>query len=901
MGRAPETRCSALPENGTLSAEEETPSAGSCAEHRGCRHPRGAGGLGIREGQRSPGSAVGQPGWAMLGWLLAALALAQGDLGSTRREMEILAQSHRDGVKMVNPRGQRAGAGASGTGQRRITGEGEHGGLRVRIAGAAALIPHLSNMASRQQPHHCSSMRGMELGCRSLQPLPCPAGTLAAHDVSCWKKCNTHKPFHCSWPPLGPAGNTSYILNLCFEKRRLCRWFEAGTVTNYSPSHRQVYIFDKTTAWVEARWGDQVLRTPNHTLHLNEAVKLDPPPTGMSFSKTGGQLRVQVPRPQCHGLEQPPQHEARFWRVGDSSWTQVTCETVMVTAEEDSVTCALGVNGTFVVQLRHKPPHRSSYWSDWSSNISVPEEILRRPVLSHQLGRLGRDGQRVLKLSWQPVLKEQRDVTYKLDVNMLACGCAESDEEDTVVLGGEVTEHNLTLSGAEYEILLTAVNAAGPGPAQQLRVPAEQRAGTGPSRNAELPGSPQGVIFSSYPQYPPFHPDLSFKEISVAGSTVTVQWEAPVPGDAFCFEQQTLPEPPKQGVCIQQEFPANSIHVQRGELGAPGCHRLAVHGWDAERGWATFALWHRYTSNGAYSLDVPFTISTSNGTISAVVLRWEPAPRAACPGALAKYLICHVAEGDNVTYSEVDATASNYTLQNLQPGTGYRVGVREVTEDSERTCSAWWPFQTKALGPQGAPWRGNLKYLGISLGLPAAAAIYHLSKRRARRLLFPPLPKPVGTKAIQFSAGEMSQGQPRTGLLEPSERFNPAELLLTEPNPSEETTDTGTQSAEPHPDVSQPGPALEKPAAVVMSPAGCGEELPFAYRRQEMLSPVGSPPSGSPGCTGHPPGEEEEEEEERGRQGLHQPLIPIALLISDKPIIIRGGEGWDPSPEKSVP
>lgn len=28
---------------------------------------------------------------------------------------------------------------------------------------------------------------------------------------------------------------------------------------------------------------------------------------------------------------------------------------------------------------------------------------------------------------------------------------------------------------------------------------------------------------------------------------------------------------------------------------------------------------------------------------------------------------------------------------------------------------------------------------------------------RARRLLFPPLPKPVGTKAIQFSAGEMGQ------------------------------------------------------------------------------------------------------------------------------------------------
>ncbi|XP_056368680.1 interleukin-12 receptor subunit beta-1 [Oenanthe melanoleuca] len=691
-------------------------------------------------------------------------------------------------------------------------------------------------------------------------------GAVAAHDISCWKKCGTPKLLHCSWPPLGPAGNTSYVLNLCSEKRSQCRRFEVGAVTNYSLPHGTVFILENTTAWVEARWGDQVHRTPNHTLY-SKAVKLDPPPSEMPFSKIGGQLRVQLPKLRCYGLEQPPQHEARFWRVGNSSWTQVTCQTVMVTGGDVSVTCALGVNGSFVVQLRRKSPHWSSYWSDWSSNISVPEEILWSPVLSYHLGKLGRDGQRVLRLSWQPVLKEQRNVTYKLDVHMLACGCAESDEEESVELDWEETEHNLTLSGAEYEILLTAVNAAGPGPARQLRVPAEQRE------------------------------DLSFKEIRVAGGAVTAQWEAPVPGDAFCFEQQTLPGPPKQGVCIQQEFPANSSHVQRGALGAPGCHRLAVHGRDEERGWATFALWHRYHSND--SLSVPINISSGD---VAAVLQWTPSPRAACPGALAKYLICHSAEGDNETYSEVNATASNYTLQNLQPGTAYRVGVWEVPEDSEGTCRAWWRFQTKALGPQGAVWTGNLKYLSISLGLPAAAAIYHLTKKRVGRLLFPPLPKPVGTKAIQFSAAEMSQGQPRRGLLEPSERFSPAELLLTEPNPSEETTDTGTQTAVPPPDVAQPGPALEQPAAVAVTPPGCADELPFAYRRQDMLSPLGSPSSGSTSCSGHPPAEEEEEEkEEEGRQGLHQPLIPIALLISDKPIIIRDGEGWDPSPQKSVP
>ncbi|NXO93942.1 I12R1 protein, partial [Certhia brachydactyla] len=569
--------------------------------------------------------------------------------------------------------------------------------------------------------------------------------------VSCWMKCNSDKLYHCSWPPLGPAGITSYILNLCFEKHSQCRRTKVGTVTSYSLSRHRLYVLENTTAWVEARWGDQVRRTPNHTLYLNEAVKLDPPPTGTPFSKTGGQLRMWLPRPQCHGQKQLSQHEARFWRVGDSRWTQVK----MLFAGA-GMTCALGVNGTFVVQLRHKPPHWSSYWSDWSSNISVPEEIQGSPVLSHQLGKLGRDGQRVLRLSWQPVLKEQRNANYKLDVRMLACRCAESDK-DVVMLGWEVTEHNLTLSGAEYEILLTAVNAAGSGPGRQLRVPAEQ------------------------------HADLRFKKISVAGGTVTAQWEAPVPGRAFCFEHQSLPEPPKQGVCTQQEFPANSIHVQRGKtaLGAPGCHRLAVHGWDTERGWATFALWHHYNSND--SLVVPISISTAE---AAVVLQWNPSPRAACPGALAKYIICHVAEGDNVTYNEVNATASNYTLQNLQPGTAYRVGVWEVTEDREKICSALWHFHTKVLGPHGEAWRGNLKYLGILLGLPTAAAIYHLSKKRAHRLLFPPLPMPVGTKATQFSAAEMSQGQPRTGLLEPSERFNTAQLVLMEPNPSKETTDS---------------------------------------------------------------------------------------------------------------
>ncbi|XP_074784324.1 interleukin-12 receptor subunit beta-1 [Athene noctua] len=727
-----------------------------------------------------------------------------------------------------------------------------------------------------------AALAALAWGAGTPQPLPSPSGTTTAAGLSCWKHCGS-RWFLCSWPPHGPPGNTSYLLTLCYTTPRLCRRFEAGARTTYTLKHHHVYVLTNTTAWVEARWGHHIHRTPNLTLYLNEAVKPDPPPPGMPFTKSSGQLQLQVPWLPCRRGSQPPQREARFRRMGNDSWMQVMCETV--TDEDDSVTCALEGDGAFEVQLRHKPPHWSSYWSDWSSSIFVPEEILVSPALSYQLGKLGRDGQRVLRLGWQRAPEEQGDVTYTLRAHMPACHCAEPAEEDTVVLGREVTGHNFTLSGAEYEILLTAANAAGTGPAQQLRVPAEQHAGTCP---VEGPSSP-GVIFSAIPHTPCFIPEFGFKDVSVASGTVTAWWEAPSPGFIYCFEQQLLPGPPKRGTCIRRDFPAKSIHVERGALEAPACYRLAVHGWAPARGWATFALRHHYTSNA--SLAVPININDSAGD-AAVVLWWSPSPRAACPGVLGKYLVCHVAEGDNVTYAEVNATATRYTLQNLRPGTAYRVGVWEVTAEREGTCGARWHFQTKALGngPQGAVWKSNLKYLGIAFSLPALAAIYQMGKKRARRLLFPPLPKPVGSKAIQFSTSETTQVRckPRPGFLEPSERFSPAELLLLELDPGKEVTEAGTRPGTP-----QPGPVAKEPA--VTCPPGCEKELPFAYRRQEVLSPVGFPL----------PGEEEEEEEEEedkegGRQGLRQPLVPIALLISDKPIIIRDEEGWDPSPEKSV-
>lgn len=79
-----------------------------------------------------------------------------------------------------------------------------------------------------------------------------------------------------------------------------------------------------------------------------------------------------------------------------------------------------------------------------------------------------------------------------------------------MVLGTAVTAHNLTLSGAQYEILLTAANAAGPGPAQQVSVLAEQHAGTCPAGRTELPAASRELFSTQWdagcPLHSPFHP-----------------------------------------------------------------------------------------------------------------------------------------------------------------------------------------------------------------------------------------------------------------------------------------------------------------------------------------------------------------------------------------------------------
>ncbi|XP_021234002.1 interleukin-12 receptor subunit beta-1 isoform X2 [Numida meleagris] len=767
-----------------------------------------------------------------------------------------------------------------------------------------------------------------------------------------------------------------------YVSRQLCQRHDAGTATVHILKQHDVYIHTNATAWVEGRWGQHLERSPNITLHLGEAVKLDPPPDGTPFAKANGRLQLWLPRPQCHHEEQPPpRRQARFRRVGDGGWTQVTCETgkgvdgeddpglfhpmgcwgsgwgdkhslgggLLTTA--DPVCCELGGTAAFEVQLRHRTQHWSSHWSDWSASIFIPEEILESPKLNFNLGQLGRNGQRLLQLGWQRAREAQGEVTYTLRARMPACGCAEEEE---VVLGPEETEYNLTLCGAAYDIMLTATNAAGTSPAWRLHVLAEQDTGSQKGHRKDEAPWPSTTLTSPLPVFChraqlPGHqlggrhgdgalggadPRLHLLLRTAAGArnpTARALRAGGVPRAQLPGADRHGSSPsPAPSRWLQPRGDGAAPHA--GPLEAPACYWLAVHGRSVEQDWATFAQQHHFVGNTSLAASVRI-----NASADAAVLRWEPSPRAACPGALLGYHVCHAAEGDNVTREwwhhrrdkmgdsgrgalgaaaralsltdgEVNASASHYALRDLKPGTAYRVGIQEMAAGGGGTCSARWHFQTTAPGVGAAVWSSNLKYLGISLGLPAAALIYQLSKKRLHGMLFPPLPKPTGSEALRFSASEMSQvscnvhpgmsrvaetsqhsvpspqqDKPWKSFVEPSEQLSPGELLVMELS-SEKEAATSTQ---PH------TPQLSSKEPTELLQPCCEMELPFAYRRQEVPDPEPAGSGGVPTC-----GPTAAEEGGVGSWGLSQALVPLVLL---KPITPQDQEDVGLLQDKVVP
>ncbi|KYO27186.1 interleukin-12 receptor subunit beta-1 [Alligator mississippiensis] len=685
-------------------------------------------------------------------------------------------------------------------------------------------------------------------------------------DLLCYRRCN-RCDLHCSWTATAPSGNATYRFKYCYHGiKNYCTAVEAST-THYTLPFRKLYLLKNFTAWAEMGSGDRTWRTRNITLQLENAIKLDPPPSKISFSKVNGTLRLQLPRAEERaGKAVVLRREVRHRQGKDTTWTLVECETQEdddKESKDEAVTCDLGQTAALKLQIRHKTLHWSSTWSDWSQIILVPAELAERPRASYTLGRLGQSGRRNLTLQWQKASEEQGNVTYTVAVRMLTCGCGEPAAKITLQ---DVAELNLALSGAEYSISLSAANAAGRGPAWPLHIP------------------------------PDLDTEISFLAVSAAGANTMVQWAAKANGTFYCIEKQLLGDDRRPADCIQKPFVETGTYTETGVLEPRRCYRIAIHGQGPGRSWATFAATYHFT--GTATLDGLLHITVTEASAS---LQWQELPLARCPGALQKYVVCCAAERDNVTaYHEANASVTHFTLRGLQPGTSYRVGIQAVAAGAAGTCRPQHLFTTKELGSQLSAVKANLWFLAIFVGVPVSAALYHVTRKRAKSLLCPLLPKPGSSEAVKFPAPETSQAKPQPGFVEPSENIGPTELLVTELVWDKEVPEASAETRSLLHCTVADDPAGTLPAEE--GRAGSEAELPFEYRQQELLPRMGEAQGDcAGGCGRISPGDEVlgcSQPPPAGDMALEaawppQPLVPLSLLLSDKPIIIKNGEGLE--------
>ncbi|XP_050790254.1 interleukin-12 receptor subunit beta-1 [Gopherus flavomarginatus] len=693
-------------------------------------------------------------------------------------------------------------------------------------------------------------------------------GSAEDPDLVCYRNCMQCN-FICTWRAKTTPGNATYILKFCYHRTYSCKEFKMASSTHYRFSYRTWPVLENLTAWVESHSGGRVERTQNITLQLENAIKLDPlPPDQITFSKSNGTLRLTLQQLDNWIVTyEPLRREARYRQMKGTKWTQVACQTQgEYKGNNITVICNLGTTTACEVQIRHKMAHWSTYWSDWSKSIFVPEEI---PEVNYTVGRLGRNGQRNVTFHWQEAREEQWKVYYTLALYMPACRCTELKKE---VPEKDETTLTLALSGAEYHLSMSASNPAGRGPVRTYRIPPEHRT------------------------------EMSFLNVSSSGSNVTVQWAAKTNGTFYCIEKQPLEDPQEDHKeCIHKKLFEKDSYMDTGTVKPRKCYRIAIHGGGPEKHWTFGSMYHFATNT---SLDGPIHIR--NITANSAFLLWKPSLLSQCPGMLKKYIICYTSEQDNgMAHHEVNSSATHYTLQDLQPSTSYRVGIQAATADRDGSCSPRHLFNTMKLGPNPAEWKLNLRYLSIFLGVPVLAVFYHFLKKRAKKMLFPPLPNPMDSEAIKFPAEEISQVKPRPGFVEPSEKISPTGPLVTKfiSDKGEPDMNTETHSLHLYTVTEETAEMLQAKEGQ----AGSENDLPFEYRRQVLLTPAeeeqeeddfrefaGVCGQNNLAEAGTGPSQPHPDEGAAMEQtGLSRPLVQLSLLLSDKPVIIKNEGSFD--------
>ncbi|KAL1022657.1 hypothetical protein UPYG_G00030590 [Umbra pygmaea] len=465
----------------------------------------------------------------------------------------------------------------------------------------------------------------------------------------CYKTTEEASTYICEWKSMK---NATY--ELFYRRSNSTRSLPCSerTQNNYCcVNEEEMYSKVYVDIWVVVNIGNQSCISPISTVRLEESVKYNAP-KNVSMSRSSSTLNISWNNDNGNPCDEDGEQtykngaeiEVKYRRreVPSETWNTIkeVVEKAMFTLKD------LQPQSVYQLQVRHKSNQKIPLWSNWTPILNVSTEIQNPPEVIYTLNDFN-NGTRLLKLTWgtPPYPDSMEQVNYNLSLNIWPC----QPKRNAIFHFVNATEFSVLVTYSAVSGSIFAFNKVGKSSRKDFVVQAKHL--TSPNKSwCDTP------IQCTYVH--------SLNKCCLAWNKLTVT---------------------KTDRHIQRlNGTVNAtLEIIRKAMDDYVPYYYLVHCNTEERPHTT-EMGLMYKKEGApRSKPKDFT---SKKTHNSAMLHWKPIPLPEQQGFLTHYTVCYTKNGQNKEAKSTDtechntsASAKDYLLQNLTPGTLYEVSVAGAT------------------------------------------------------------------------------------------------------------------------------------------------------------------------------------------------------------------------------
>ncbi|XP_055731705.1 interleukin-31 receptor subunit alpha [Salvelinus fontinalis] len=487
--------------------------------------------------------------------------------------------------------------------------------------------------------------------------------------------------------------------------------------------------------------GTFILITSSMHPILKIAVRCGPP-SNVHLNRHSRQLDIQASW-RKEETKYISLYSVRYKELNSSQWKEVGFKM----QSKDRNRCTVGnLNSSlsYEVQIECVANNKCTQ-CPWSEVFTVPPELTDTPVIEMvKDSRPQTKGRRLVIIKWKVI-----HFPVKCLILPLSCTCkfaaSELAEGYSVSVGkasGEdpietfnTSRHLLivTLSHSAYHLKITALNRAGTSPAAQSTIR--------PLDDKDLYGK-LNVTFNGNTSFTVSWVDDLIKTYSC----FSVEWwtRGNKAAHKSFYEDENNYEviPLHEPLELYKRY-TFTLHTRPDK---EPCNLKFINNSES-----TYGSIQSYFTEGS-PISAPGNISSSNVTQSSMVLEWTSVPEKDTRGFLLGYILHYTESPDDRTDAEtnvtVDAGSTSYELVDLKSNTVYQVQLSAFTAAGMGVRSSTVYFETKSTVSLSI---GGM-IAGVVIGATLLLLVVNLGSRllkRAKRLLWPSIPNPGNSNAIQ--------------------------------------------------------------------------------------------------------------------------------------------------------